>query len=204
MKLRKVVFLLELNFKHMPYDLSPQFQWINAIDVLPKMVAAGLQYLGVQEIKGVANNPVIMDMARSIGCASIYTSDDKQAWCAVFINHLIRITGKPINLYPKDKYDLLRAKKAASLFPIVPTEQWRFGDVVIIRRDEGGHVFLAIADTAEDTIFGLGGNQSNRVCIAEFEKSRIIHVKRFYHTAIPASAKQYRVNSTGSLSVNEL
>lgn len=187
----------------MPFDLPQQFEWINTIPALPKLVAAGLQYLGVREVPGIASNPVIMDMAKGLGISHIYTNDD-QAWCAVFVNHLIRITGKPIELYPHDRYDLIRAKKAANKFPIVPTEQWRMGDVVILQREGGGHTFIAIADTAEGTIFGLGGNQSNRVSIAEFKKERIIMVKRFYHTTIPESAKQYRINSTGSLSVNEL
>ena len=187
----------------MPFDLPKNFEWINSIAVLPKLVAAALQYIGIREVPGLANNPVIMDMAKSLGISHIYTNDDT-AWCAVFVNHLIRITGKPIDLYPHDRYDLIRAKKAANKFPIIPNEHWRMGDVVILQREGGGHCFIALADTADNTIYGVGGNQNNRVSIAEFSKERIISVKRFYHTAIPESAKQYRINSVGSLSVNEL
>lgn len=187
----------------MPFDLPKNFEWINTIGVLPKLVAAGLQYLGVKEVPGIANNPVIMDMAKSLGISHIYTNDD-QAWCAVFINHLIRITGKPIDLYPHDRYDLVRAKKTANQFQTVPLKEWRFGDIVILKRDDGGHVFIAIAETDENTIYGLGGNQSNKVSFAEFDKDRIISVKRFYHTSIPESAKQYKMAAAGKLSTNEV
>ena len=70
--------------------LPAQIKFLNTIGVLPKMLSSALQYLGVKEIPGAASNPVIMDMARGLGISNIYTNDDT-SWCALFINHLIRI-----------------------------------------------------------------------------------------------------------------
>ncbi len=181
--------------------LPTKYKWIETVGLLPKLVSSALQYLGLKEIPGVDNNPVIMDMAKGLGVSDIYTNDD-QSWCAVFINHLIRISGKPIDLHPADRYDLLRALKTAPLFNIIPKKEWVFGDIVKIKRPGGGHVFIAIAKTPKG-IVGLGGNQSNSVTFSEFDEDRIVEVRRYYETEAPPSAKQYKMDSTGSLSVNE-
>ena len=181
--------------------LPEKYQWLETIGTLPKLVSAGLQYLGVKEIPGAKSNPVIMDMAKGLGVDKIYTNDD-QSWCAVFINHLIRITGKPIDLHPKDLYDLLRARQTATKFNLVKTEDAVLGDIVQLSRDGGGHVCLFIAKTPKGFI-GYGGNQGNKVGFDEFDWDRIIAVKRYYATAAPASAKRYTMDSQGKLSVNE-
>lgn len=182
--------------------LPTKYQWLETIGTLPKLVTAALQYLGVAEIPGAKSNPVIMDMAKGLGVDDIYTNDD-QSWCAVFINHLLRITGKPINLHPHDRYDLLRALRTADLFTNINKKDWKLGDVIILKRDGGGHVFIAIAQTPNGNIIGIGGNQGNKVSFSEFSQDRIIAVKRHYSTAAPASAKQYTMDSTGQLSTNE-
>lgn len=181
--------------------LPKKYKWLEGIGILPKMVSAAFQYLGIKEIPGAASNPVIMDMARGLGVSDIYNNDD-QAWCAIFINHIIRITGKPIDLNPHDKYDLLRAKQTANLFNDIPKGEWKLGDIIILKRDGGGHVFLAIAKSPTG-IIGIGGNQSNSVTFSEFKEDRIIAVKRYYSIAIPESAKQYTVSYTGEVSTNE-
>lgn len=183
--------------------IPERLKWLEEIGPLPKMIAAALQYLGVKEFPGPANNPVIMEMAKGLGVEKIYTSDSLQAWCAVFVNHIIRITGKPIDLHPKDQYDLLRALKTAPLFESVPIDEWVLGDIMKISREKGGHVFFPIAQTPGGVI-GLGGNQGNAVNFSEFDKSRIVDVKRYYATAAPASAKRYKMDSTGKMSVNEV
>lgn len=183
-------------------QLPEKFEWLNTIGTLPKLVSSALQYLGVKEIPGVKNNPVIMEMAKGLGVDDIYTNDD-MSWCAVFINHLIRINGKPINLSPKDKYDLLRALKTADLFNDVPIDDWKLGDIMTLKRTGGGHVFLPISKTDKNTIWGCGGNQSNSVSFSEFDMNRVVAVKRYYSVAPPESAKQYTMSSSGQLSTNE-
>lgn len=182
--------------------LPDNFKWVEDIGTLPKMLEIGLQYIGVKEVKGLSNNPIIMDMARNIGVSDIYTADET-AWCALFINHLIRLSGKPLLDTKGDKYNLLRAKALITWGYSVPLSQAKLGDVVIINRDGGGHVFLLIAFTKSGNLIGLGGNQSNMVSIAEFDKDRVIAVRRYYAIMPPDSVKRYVVNSTGQLSTNE-
>lgn len=170
---------------------------------LPKLLTAALQYLGLRETPGAANNPIIMDMAKGLGVDKIYTSDSLQAWCAVFINHLIRITGKPLQI-PKDLYDLLRALKTAKNFDLIPKSEWLMGDVILLSRSGGGHVFIAIAESSTGNIIGIGGNQGNMVGFAEFDFDRVVEVRRYYATGIPESAKRYKLNSSGQLSTNEV
>jgi len=183
-------------------NLPTQYKFLDEIGVLPKMLAAALQYLGVKEIPGAASNPVIMEMARGLGVSNIYTNDDT-SWCALFINHLIRINGKPIVDYKGDKYNLLRAKYMLNWGQSVKLEDALLGDVVIIERPGGGHVFILIGFTKAGNLIGIGGNQGNKVSIAEFDKDRVLGVRRYYATGIPASAKRYVLNSEGVVSTNE-
>lgn len=184
--------------------LPARFKFLEEIGVLPKLVAAAIQYLGVKEIPGAANNPVIMDMAKGLGVEKIYTSDDKMSWCALFINHLIRVVGKPLVDYKGDKYNLLRALYLLFWGEEVKLEDLRLGDVVILSREGGGHVALFIAFTKSGNIILLGGNQGNQVSFGEFDPARIKGIRRYYSTGIlPESAKKYTVDGTGVISRNE-
>jgi len=182
--------------------LPEKYKWLETIGTLPKLVSAALQYLGVKEIPGSASNPVILDMARGLGLQNVYKNDDTE-WCALLINHLIRITNKPPVDTKGDIYNLLRARWLANWGEPVERGEERLGDVVILKRDMGGHVFILIAKTPSGNFIGIGGNQSNSVTIAEFSKDRAVAVRRYYQTGIPESAKQYIVDSTGLLSTNE-
>src|ERR1700749_5021351 len=90
--------------------IPEKYAYLEKAGVLPPLIAAGLQYLGVKEIAGKTNNPVIMSMAKTLGLEKIYTSDDQQSWCALYINFLIHISHLPEVDTAKDPYNLLRAK----------------------------------------------------------------------------------------------
>lgn len=182
--------------------LPDKYKFLDEIGKLPKLVSAAIQYLGVKEIPGSASNPVIIEMARSLGISDIYTNDDL-SWCAVFINNLIKITGKPIVDYKKDRYNLLRAKYLLNWGEPVELKDALLGDIVIIDRVGGGHVFILIGFTKEGNLIGIGGNQSNKVSFSEFDKDRVLGARRFYATGIPASAKKYILDSDGVVSTNE-
>lgn len=181
--------------------LPEKYKWLEEIGTLPKLVSAALQYYGVKEIKGAKSNPVILDMARGIGCGDIYTQDDT-SWCAVFINHLIRITGKPPVDYKNDRYNLLRAKWLLNWGNAVKKGDEQLGDIMVFDREGGGHVGILIAHS-ETSFHILGGNQSDSVNIIELAKNRLIGARRYYATKAPESAKQYVLNSSGQLSTNE-
>lgn len=181
--------------------LPPNFTWLEQVGPLPKMVEAAIQYLGIREIPGKGSNPIIIEMAKSLGVDDIYTDDDL-SWCALFLNYLIKITGKPPVDIKGDKWNYLRALWLANWGNPVPRGQEKCGDVVILKRDGGGHDCLWIAETPNGFI-GLGGNQSNSVRFSEFDSNRIVAVRNYYSITPPDSAKHYKVDSLGNLSTNE-
>lgn len=184
--------------------LPKKYQFLDKIGTLPKLVNAGLLFLGIKEIPGKANNEDIMKMAEVLGVQSIYKNDDV-SWCAVFISYLCKITKKPM---PYKSYEILRAASFATWGEAVKITDVQLGDIVVFSRPGGNHVAIAIAiskniDGKIGTVHCLGGNQSNAVTIAEFPVNRVTHVRRFYATQAPASAKQYVIDSSGVMSVNE-
>jgi uncharacterized protein (TIGR02594 family) len=181
--------------------LTDKYKWLETVGTLPKLVSAALQYLGLKEIPGITSNPVIIEMAKGLGVSDIYTNDDT-SWCAIFINHLLRICGKPPIDYKGDRYNILRAKGLADWGnPVVRGEE-QLGDIGIFNRPGGGHVAIIIAST-EDTFVVIGGNQSNAVTFTEIAKNRLLTARRFYATDPPASAKKYTMDSSGLVSKNE-
>ena len=182
--------------------LPEKYKWLETIGTLPKMVAAGIQFLAIKEVPGKGSNPVIMNMANELGLKGIYTDDD-MSWCAVFINYLCKITGKPIVDTKGDKYNLMRAKWLSNWGNKVAIKDMQLGDIGVLNRDGGGHVFLIIGKTPQGNVIGLGGNQSNSVTFSEFDIKRLIDVRRYYATQAPASAKLYTIASDGKLSTNE-
>lgn len=182
--------------------LPEKYQWLDTIGELPPLVSAGIQYLGIKEVIGKSSNPAIMHMAETIGVHKIYTDDD-QSWCAVFINFLCKISGLPVVNPGKDSYNLLRAKWLLNWGEEVPVSDMKLGDIGILKREGGGHVFIIIAKTPQGNVIGLGGNQSNSVSFSEFDSKRLLGVRRHYASAIPESAKLYTISSEGKLSSNE-
>jgi uncharacterized protein (TIGR02594 family) len=179
-------------------SLPVKYQWLETIGVLPKLLSAGLQYLGVKEIPGSASNPVIMQMAKELKIDNIYKNDDI-AWCAVFISYLCQITGKPL---PGNGADLLRAASFAKWGYEVVRGDEQLGDILVFTRPGGNHVGICIAES-KDSFHILGGNQSNAVTITEISKYRLSAARRFYKTAPPESVRRYVIDSSGKLSTNE-
>lgn len=178
--------------------LPDKYQWIESIGTLPKLITEGLKYLGLKELPGQASNPIIIQMAKDLNVNDIYTNDDI-SWCAVFICHLCRVTGKP---QPFTGYEVLRAASFAKWGNDVARGEEQLGDILVFKRPGGNHVGLYIAES-KDTYHVLGGNQSNAVTITEIAKIRLTAARRFYATQAPASAKKYFIGSSGKLSTNE-
>ena len=178
--------------------IPQKYQWLETIGVLPKLVSAGLQYLGIKEIPGSASNPVILQMAKELKVDTIYTNDDI-AWCSLFISYLCQITGKPL---PGNDVELLRAASFVNWGNQVIRGQEQLGDILIFTRPGGNHVSLYIAES-DHSFHCLGGNQSNSVSITEISKYRLSAARRYYATNAPDSARKYFIDSSGHLSSNE-
>lgn len=185
-------------------ELSKEYQWINNIGVLPKIVSESLKYLGLKEQTGLKNNnPIIMNMAKSLGLDNNIYPNDETAWCALFMSFICKTVGKPS--FNFEGYDFLRASSFIKWGKHVDIKDIVFGDIVVLHRPGGGHVFTAIAKSKNKSlIHGLGGNQGNSVSFSTFESSRIVAARRYYSTnTLPESAKEYIMEDSGIISLNE-
>lgn len=181
--------------------LPTNFQWIETIGVLPKMVQEGIKLLGVKEIPGSASNPEILKMAAEIGVSSIYKNDDT-SWCAVAHNAIAKRAGKTVTYV--DKYDFLRAlafEKQGTQFnvgdwEVMDRKAGMFGDTLIFVRPGGGHIGIYIGESLTHFVV-MGGNQSNMYSFTRIAKERLHGVRRPRYTVIPESVKKYVLSVTG-------
>jgi uncharacterized protein (TIGR02594 family) len=179
--------------------LPEKFKFLEEIGTLPRMISTGIQLLGIREVKGVKDNPIIMDWAKRLGVNGIYTSDDKMAWCSLAQCYVCKISDKPM---PFTGYEVLRAKSFLSWGSKVPKGQEMLGDILVISRSGGYHVCMYIGESKK-SFFCMGGNQGDSYSIVEIEKDRVLEARRYYKTSPPASVRKYILDSTGKFSTNE-
>ncbi|MBW1297820.1 TIGR02594 family protein [Aquimarina litoralis] len=132
-----------------------------------KHMTIALKEYGVREIKGKKDNPQILkyfDLEEFKG----HSYKDETAWCSAYANWVCK------------ESDLPRSKEltARSWMDVGDeTTTPKFGDVVVLWRESPeswkGHVGFFIKET-EHYVYVLGGNQSNKVCIQAYPKSRVL------------------------------
>lgn len=177
-------------------NLPQKYHFLLSIEDLPKTISEALKMLGVQEVVGMKHSSVIMGWAKALGLEKIYTNDEL-SWCGLFAAWVITRAGKFI---PFKSWDLLRALSYQK-FGIAVKEPM-LGDVVVFKREGGGHVGFYIAES-KTTYAVIGGNQSNRVSITEIAKDRAVAFRRPVYQNQPLSVKKYIISSTGVVSTNE-
>ena len=180
---------------------------------LPRVIAEGIKLLGTRETPGAANNPVIMAWAAEVGEDAIgykYTGDSV-AWCGLAAAIIAKRAGKKIPYGPLwalnwsnfgtlvgDRFRLQTSR------PLVfqPGLKASLGDVLVFKREGGGHVGFYIGEDANHYCV-LGGNQSDAMTITWIEKSRCVSVRRPAYTSQPASVKPFPLTRSGAISRNE-
>ena len=144
----------------------------------------GQRFIGIKEIAGVMDNPMILAMLRLApdGDYDSWPEHDEVPWCSAYVNficHILRL--------PRSKS--LRARSWLGVGHRIALEDARVGcDVIILSRGEGvqpgpdvedapGHVgFYAGHDDTYIQI--LGGNQGDTVSVKSFRKDRLLGVRR--------------------------
>jgi hypothetical protein len=112
-----------------------------------------------------------------------------------------RLAGPPRAL-PAEQY--LAALAWANWGVSVDRNDIQVGDVVVLVRDGGGHVFIAVGTSQDGKyVMGIGGNQGNAVTIAEFDAKRIYAVRRPPYENKPAGARRILLAATGVVSTGE-
>lgn len=180
-----------------PYPQLPKpYQFLGALDPLPRMVAEALRLYGTREQPGPGDNPVILQWAKDLGdpsVARVYTAD-AVPWCGLFLAIVAKRAGKvPV----KDPLWALNWGKFGQ-----EAGQPMLGDVLTFVRPQGGHVALYVGESAA-TYHVLGGNQSDRVGFTEIAKSRLRAARRPVYAVQPASVRPYVLGTAGAVSTNE-
>lgn len=127
----------------------------------PKWLTYARQFDGLKEYPGAPTNPTIAAWLKKL---KAWWAEDATPWCGTFVANAMQATGYPI---PKNWF---RAKDWAawgkSCAPCV-------GAICVKDRKGGGHVFFAVG-RGPGVIYGFGGNQGDKVCIAAFPVADII------------------------------
>ena len=119
--------------------------------------------LGQKEIVGAKDNPRVVEYHQ---VTSLKATDDETPWCASFVSWCF------------EKVDIkstksARAKSYAESSDFIKVDKPVYGCVCVYTREGGGHVHFYVKQD-NSKIFGLGGNQSNAVNIAGYDKSRLL------------------------------
>jgi uncharacterized protein (TIGR02594 family) len=174
--------------------LPSRYAWL-AREPGPKMIVEALKLFGAMEKPGSANNPTIVAWAKEVGgeVADIYKADSIP-WCGLFMAVVAKRAGKELPKHP------LWALSWSAFGAKAPAPA--LGDVLVFTRGGGGHVGLYVGEDAS-AFHVLGGNQSDRVCIARIAKARLYAARRPLYRIQPANVRPIHLEATGALSLNE-
>ena len=129
------------------------------IDVLK----IAIQEIGVTEISGAESNPRIDEYLASSG----KSPDDEIPWCSAFVNWCIEQAG-----YKGTNSALARSWLNWGVHLSSP----QLGCIVVIKRGIHpwqGHVGFFLNQLG-GRLYLLSGNQNNRVCVQDYETSRLL------------------------------
>jgi uncharacterized protein (TIGR02594 family) len=129
------------------------------------LIRASERYLGTAEIPGARHSPTIMGWVRNFVAkrgkwvGNIFHSDEVP-WCGLFIAQVVEDAGyRAVAAFPS-------ADKWREWGDPVPNgvNGARVGDIGVISRPGGNHVFIMLAVSPDASrVLARGGNQSNRV-----------------------------------------
>lgn len=175
--------------------LPAAYAWLNDVEGVPRTIAEGLKLLGTLETPGTRSNPKIIAWADEVGgnIDDAYQTDSIP-WCGLFAAVVCKRAGKP---WPNNALWAL----SWSAFG-VPTSAPGLGDVLVFKREGGGHVGFYVGQDAT-AYHVLAGNQGDAVTIARILKSRLYAARRPAYTVKPAGVRPYMLAPGGPLSTNE-
>ena len=130
---------------------------------VPPWLTVALAEIGTVEMPGAANNSRILDYHR---VTTLKAGSDSVPWCSAWACWVMEQAG-------------IRSTRSAAARswqswgePVSP----RLGCVVVLSRGSNpaqGHVGFLL-DRRDNVLFLLGGNQSDRVCIAQYGTSGVL------------------------------
>lgn len=121
--------------------------------------------IGTKEIDGSGNNPRILEYHMA---TKLKATDDLTPWCSSFVCWCLEQCGieSTRNAWARSYLNWGKV-----------LESPQYGCIVVFSRGtDSGHVGFYVGET-KDSIIVLGGNQSNRVCMAEYPKQRLLQYR---------------------------
>ncbi len=134
----------------------------------PAWLAAAWRELGQKEIAGAGDNARIAAYFRDAGHPSV--TNDETAWCAAFAGAMLERSGVRAA-------GSLRARSYLAWASSIDAP--RLGAIAVLSRGADpalGHVGFLVGETDAGLVL-LGGNQSNAVTVAVFERSRLLSLR---------------------------
>lgn len=176
----------------------------------PLLLKAALADYGTLELRGPGNNPTIFAWADEVGAtaktpyanwAADWYNSDSIPWCGLSMAvWAVRSSQRRPERMPPPKY--LSAADWLNYGFQIPISKAMLGDVVVFKRDGGGHVAIYVGEDA--TAFHiLGGNQGDAVTIMRKLKSECIGVRRPIYNKQPENVRKIFYGADGPLSTNE-
>jgi uncharacterized protein (TIGR02594 family) len=145
----------------------------------PPWLAAAWAEFGVREIPGEDDAPEILRYFREAGDTSVET--EATPWCAAFLGAMLKRAG----------YVGTGSLLARSYLDWGdPLDAARLGAVVVLSRGDdpnAGHIGFLLSDT-NGKLYLLGGNQSDAVTVAGFDKARLLGLRWPKENIEPESA----------------
>ena len=127
--------------------------------------AVAKRELGVAEDLTSDDNPRVVEYLNSTDLDSASAHNDETPWCSAFVNWCVETTGNEGTNSAWARSWLNWGKPTTKPVP---------GCIVVFNRGaSSGHVAFFIRENS-DAIRVLGGNQSDKVCEANYPKSRLL------------------------------
>lgn len=128
------------------------------------------KHIGLHEIKGKQNNPVLVQMLKDMGKYSTeskaWYTDDETPWCGLFVGHCLGVVGRFV---VKNWFRASAWNDNVSMFKLSSPA---YGCIVTFARQGGGHVGFVVGKDSMGNLMVLGGNQGDSVSIAAFAPHR--------------------------------
>lgn len=160
----------------------------------PKILVQAVKHLGVKEIVGKSNNPIIMNWAVELGLKSVYSADEIP-WCGLFIAYCAHSAG--LKVVNKPLWALSWSEWGTEV------KEPMLGDILTFKRDGGGHVGIYVGED-NSHYHVLGGNQGDSVSISRIAKNRLFKARRTtWKIAQPNNVRKVILKPQGIISTNE-
>lgn len=127
-------------------------------------------FIGLTEIKGVKDNPLVMGMLQ---LDNPWPQSDEVPWCSAFMNFICRTLSLP-------RTRSLSALSWLQMGMTITKDELKVGEDIVILDEGGGsgHVGFFAGFLGADKVKILGGNQSNTVNIESFPLSKVAGYRR--------------------------